>query len=182
MDLLIRFGAIVLSAGLIAGSPARVGNAATVASDAAVKAAFLFNFAKFTEWPSLAAGTPIVACVAGDEDIGAELTNTVRGQTIGGHTITVRKPQDSSFWMECQLLFIGDGESRHFAATGPPFKAQPILTVSDNKGFSQIGGIIELYVDQGRLRFLINLDAAERAKLRLSARLLSLAKVVHDGQ
>ncbi len=98
MDPLIRAGAIVLSAGLVAWSPAAAASAATVASDAAVKAAFLFNFAKFTEWPSLPSGTPIVACVAGDENIEAELVNTVRGQTIGGHTITVRKPQDSAYW------------------------------------------------------------------------------------
>jgi len=179
MALLIRPGiALLLVTGLLAPPPA---GAATAPSNAAIKAAFLFNFAKFTEWPSLAAGAPIVACIADDEDIAAELTQIVQGQTIGGRAIAVRQPQDNAFWGECQMLFVGESASRRFAANAPALRTQRILTVSDRKDFSRSGGIVELYLEQGRLRFAINLDAAERAGLRLSSRLLGLAKVVRDG-
>jgi hypothetical protein len=180
MALLVRRSALALAAVLIAASAA--GAAAAGTSDAAVKAAFVFNFAKFTEWPALAPGAPIVACVAGDDDIAAELVQIVKGETVGGHAVTVRQPHDSAFWGECQLLFVGSGERKAFAMLATALKGQPILTVSDGKDFSRSGGIVELYVEQGRLRFAINLDTAERARLRLSSRLLGLAKVVHDDR
>lgn len=179
MALLIRRSVLALAAGLLAASAG--GAAAATTSDASVKAAFVFNFAKFTEWPALAPGAPLVACIAGDDGIADAMATIVRGETVGGHAIQVRQPQDSSFWGECQVLFVGDSENRRFAASVPALRTQRILTVSDRKDFSRSGGIVELYTEQGRLRFAINLDAADRAGLRLSARLLGLAKVVRDG-
>ena len=176
----MRIAAVLLAALLLPVPPSA--GAAAGASDAAIKAAFLFNFVKFTEWPALTAGTPIVACIAGGDDIAAELSRIVKTETAGEHAIAVREPRDSAYWQECQILFVGSGEQRAFTAAVASIRTQPVLTVSDQKDFSRGGGIIELYIEQGRLRFAINLDAAERAKLRLSARLLGLAKVVRDGQ
>ena len=147
-----------------------------------MKAAFLYNFAKFAEWPALPPGAPIVVCVVGDDGIAAALVDTVRGQNISGHALEVSAASGQ----------------RHVAAlppavhrrcrdpSDPPtdlggIKTLPVLTVSDGKGFSRAGGIIELYVEGGRMRFAINVDAAERSGLRLSSRLLGLAKVIRDG-
>ena len=152
-----------------------------VAPDVAVKAAFLFNFAKFAEWPALPAGAPIVVCIVGDDGIAAALVDTVRGQNISGHALEVRRPQDSAAWRACHLLFIADAEARRSAGGLGAIRTLPVLTVSDGKGFSQAGGIIELYVEGGRMRFAINVDAAERSGLRLSSRLLGLAKIIRDG-
>jgi hypothetical protein len=176
MGLLIR----ALVATLIAVALPGAATAADVPSDAAVRAAFVFNFAKFTEWPGLAAGAPIVACVAKDEDIAAALTAIVRGETIGGHAMVVWRRNDDSPWEGCQVLFMPGGAARDFASVASAIRTRPVLTVSGSPGFSQHGGMIELFVDGGRLRFAINVDAVDRAGLHISSRLLGLAKVVHD--
>ena len=171
---------LALAAALIA-APAFAADASDVAPDVAVKAAFLYNFAKFAEWPGLPAGTPIVSCIVGDDGIAAALVETVRGQSINGHTLDVSRPQDSATWKACHLLFIADAETRRSAGGLGAIRTLPVLTVSDGKGFLQAGGIIELYVEGGKMRFAINADTAERTGLRLSSRLLGLAKIVRNG-
>ena len=109
------------------------------------------------------------------------VVEVVRGQHISGHSFDVRVLQDSSKWRACHLLFVADAETRRFAAGLDEIKALPVLTVSDSKGYSLAGGIIEFYVEAGRMRFAINPDAADRSGLRLSSRLLGLAKVVRNG-
>jgi len=167
---------------LVAALMAGASEAASQTSTApALKAAFLYNFAKFVEWPALPAGAPIVVCFVGDDGIAAGFVDTVRGQNISGHSFDVRMLQDSSKWRACHLLFIADAESRRSAGGLDEIKALPVLTVSDSKGFSLAGGIIELYVEDGRIRFVINLDAADRSGVRLSSRLLGLAKVIRNS-
>ncbi len=145
-----------------------------------IKAAFLYNFAKFVEWPALPPSAAIVVCLVGDDGIAAAFVETVRGQNISGHTFEVRRPRDSVTWRTCHLLFIADAETRRSAGGLDGIKTLPVLTVSDGKGFSRAGGIIELYVEGGRMRFAINVDAAERSGLRLSSRLLGLARIVRN--
>lgn len=156
-------------------------DAADVVPEVAVKAALLYNFAKFTEWPALPPAAPIVACIIGDDGIAEAFVQTVRGQSIGGHQLDVRRPPDHTAWRVCHLLFIAEVEARRSAAGLSGVRMMPVLTVSDGRGFSQTGGIIELYIENGRVRFAINLDAVGRSGLQLSSRLLGLAKVVRDG-
>ena len=144
---------------------------------AAVKAAFLYNFARFSEWPALADTAPIGACIIGDDAIAAAFAEIGRGHTVGGHPLVVRQPQDSTTWPTCHLLFIADAQVRKSAAALAGITTLPILTVSDAKGFAKTSGIIELYTKAGQLRFLINVNAAGRSGLRLSSKLLNLAKV-----
>ena len=165
---------------LVAASASAAGSGDDVASEIAVKAAFLYNFAKFTEWPRLPVRSAIVVCVAGDDGVATAFVETVRGQNIRGHAIEVRRPRDSAAWKTCQVLFVGEAESRRSAGGLSAIKTLPVLTVSDGRNFSQGGGIIELYVEAGRMRFAINVDAAERSGLHLSSRLLGLAKVVRS--
>ena len=171
-----------LAVTLIAAAGMAAGDGVTGTMEVAVKAALLFNFAKFAEWPSLAPGAPIAACVVGDDAIATALAGTVRGQQVSGHPLDVRRSQDSAMWRACQLLFVAGAEIRWSEDGVGGVRALPVLTVSDAPGFSQRGGIIELYLEGGRVRFAINVDAAERSGLRLSSRLLGLAKVVRDGQ
>ena len=155
--------------------------AGDVADDVAVKAAFLYNFAKFAEWPALAPGGAIALCVVGDDRIANALVETVRGQNISGHALEVSRPQDSATWRSCHLLFVANAETKRAAGGLNGIKTLPVLTVSDGKAFSQTGGIIELFVEGGRMRFAINVDAVEGAGLRISSRLLGLAKVTRNG-
>jgi len=169
---------VALVATLIASSGIAAG--ADVAPHVAVKAALLYNFAKFAEWPGLPSGAPIAFCVVGDEGMAAALVETVRGQNINGHMLEVARPQDSATWRACHLLFLAESEARQLAGGLEAIRELPVLTVSDGKDFSQASGIIELYVEGGRMRFAINLDAADRSGLRLSSRLLGLAKIIRN--
>jgi len=148
------------------------------ASDVAVKAAYLYNFARFTDWPSLPTGAPIVACIVGDDGIAAAFVEIVGVRTVDGHRLVLGHPPDSTTWPSCQLLFIAEAQIRRSAVALAGITTLPVLTVSDTKGFAQTGGIIELFANAGQLRFAINVDAAERSGLRLSSKLLSLAKVI----
>lgn len=151
-----------------------------VAPDVLVKAAFVFNFAKFTEWPALPPAAPFVTCVVGDDELAAALVATIRGQQISGRAVEVLRPADPAAWPACHLLFVADAEARQAAGGLTTVKTRPVLTVSDSKDFARSRGIIELYLEQGRMRFAINTDAAERAGLHISSRLLGLARVIRD--
>jgi hypothetical protein len=175
-----RMTGIMLAATLIAAPGAGADNGIDAASDFSVKAAFLYNFAKFAEWPALPAGAPIVACIVGDDMIAAAFVQTVRGQNINDHRLDVSRSPDSVMWRDCNLLFIAAAEVQRSAGALGAIRTQPVLTVSDGKGFAQAGGIIEFYVEGGLMRFEINVDSAERSGLRLSSRLLGLAKIIRD--
>jgi len=150
-------------------------------SNEAVTAAFLYNFAKFSEWTALPPGNPIVVCVVGDDAVAAAFVDIVRGQTVNGHALDTWRPLEARTWRSCHLLYIAAVETPRAAAGLGVLKALPVLTISDSKGFAQSGGIIELYVETQRVRFAINVDALERSGLRLSSRLLGLAKIVRDS-
>jgi hypothetical protein len=168
----------MLAAVLLAAPRVSAGQGPAVASDVAVKAAFLFNFAKFTDWPNLPAAAPITTCIVGDDAIAAAFVETVRDQRINGHALPLAPSQDAADWRNCRMLFVGQAEAPRSAAALDGLTSSPVLTVSDSKDFAAASGIIELYVDNGRMRFAINVDAAERAGLRLSSRLLGLARIV----
>jgi hypothetical protein len=150
--------------------------------DVALKAAFLYNFAKFAEWPALPSTAPIALCVRGNDSIAAALAQTVRGQSVGGHALEVWRDQEEGAWRLCQLLFIADSETSRSVKALNGIKSLPVLTVSDGKGFAEAGGVIELFVEEGRMRFVINVEAADRSGLRLSSRLLGLAKLIGKGR
>jgi hypothetical protein len=176
----LALACLVLVAALIAAPGRATGTSADVTSSA-VKAALLYNFAKYTEWPALRSGAPILACVVGDDGIASALVDTVRGQNINGHAIEVQRGQDSARWGGCHLLFIANTETKRSAGGLTGIRTFAVLTVSDGKSFSHAGGIIELYVEDGLMHFANNLDAVDRAGLRLSSRLLGLAKIIRDG-
>ena len=151
-----------------------------VAQDFEVKAGLFYNFAKFTVWPALPSGSRVVFCVVGAEEIATLLVDIVRGMRVGGHTMEVRRPVDTAGWRDCHLLFIADAGLRQRAGDIGAIRTEPVLTVSDSKGFARSGGMIELYLVEGRMAFSINQDAVERSGLRLSSRLLNLADIVRD--
>lgn len=146
-------------------------------SDTAITAAFLFNFAKFTEWRSLQPAAPLTLCVVGDGRIASALVETVRGQRISERPIEVKGMGRDGPVQSCHLLFISNAETRSARPVLDTLKSLPILTVSDGRGFAKADGIIELFIESERMRFAINPGAAERAGLHLSSRLLGLARI-----
>jgi hypothetical protein len=154
-----------------------------VAVESRLKAAFLYNFARFVEWPAEAlpgASDPIVICTIGQPDVTRELSLSVAEKKVDGHPILIRESSAALDAKDCQILFVGAGSERAAAALDRG-EGAPVLTVGDREGFARDVGIVNFAVRDNRLRFDINTDASDRAHLRLSAKLLLLANVVHDG-
>lgn len=148
-------------------------------SEHAVKAAFLYNFAKFVEWPDgtfRSPAEPVTFCVLGDGPVGGELERAVAGKTAAGRTVAVRRLSQLAGLDECRILFVGSSESPRLHQILAAVGRRPVLTVGEEEGFIGAGGIISFVVRQSRVRFRIEHDAAVRAGLRLSSRLLELAQ------
>lgn len=156
---------------------------AQTATAPALKAAFLYNFAKFTEWSpeALAPGDPLVLCVINDRAVGEMLVDLTKGRSIDGHTLVVAtmKP-DSAALASCRLLFASGLDATRSVALLESVAGQSVLTVSDLDKFAQRGGVAQLVVDHGTMSFFVNLDAMRRARILLSSKLLSLAQIVKD--
>lgn len=181
MGVLKPLARAVLVAAMLASAPTAtaVARETKSTSDAELKAAFLFNFAKFTEWPSPPADRPLVLCVVGDDRIAAALAGIVRGKTIADRALDV--PDSASLSPEdCHILFVSRSEGRKARSTIEALKARPVLTVSDDKGFARAGGILEFFIERDQVRFIVNPKAATRAGLKLSSRLLGLARIVDE--
>lgn len=174
--------AAVVAAAIVATPLGAASQGPERATDVVLKAAFLYNFAKFAEWPALGTGQTITVCIVGDDGLAAAFDKAAQGKPIGGHAVAMTQPIDTSTWKACHVLFIGDTEARRFADELSVIRTAPVLTVSDAPGFARRSGLVELYVEDGRMRFAINVDALERSRLQLSSRLLSLARVIRDRE
>jgi hypothetical protein len=146
-----------------------------------LKAAFLINFVKFAEWPegSPRPGQPFTFCVAGDLAVFEALDGIIKQQTGRRDGVGIYVGVAGPF-QNCQLLYLGGIDARDWRAALDALQHAPIFTVGDARGFAEGGGIAELKLDSGKMRFNINPGAAQRARLVLSAKLLSLATLVHE--
>ena len=145
-----------------------------------VKAAYLFNFAKFVEWPKTAfadENSAIVIGVAGENPFGTTLEDTVAGKRIGGRELQVRQVSSPGAARGCHMLFIADSERARLAQWLNAANGLPILTVGDWEGFAAGGGMIRFYRKDKTIRFRINLTRAEQAHLKISSKLLQVATV-----
>jgi YfiR/HmsC-like len=146
-----------------------------------VKAAFVLNFAKFIEWPPQAFLTPrdpVTICVLGHNSFGRALEETIHGKSIEGRAFVYRQVSDAEGANACQILFVASSERKHFRSLCAGLKAAGMLTVGEADGFAAQGAVINFKLDDGRVRFEINVDAAEHQQLHISAKLLGLAQIV----
>lgn len=146
-----------------------------------VKAAFLYNFAKLTDWPTntfAATNTPLVIGVVGKNPFDGELEAVISGKTIAGHPVDIVRFAMAGEIKACQVVFIPRSENGRQPATLAWLAGQPILTVGDAPEFARHGGIIGLVKAGGEIHFQINPAAAERAGLKLSSKLLRLAEII----
>ncbi|HSR08080.1 MAG TPA: YfiR family protein [Bryobacteraceae bacterium] len=145
-----------------------------------VKAAFLYNFAKFVEWPP---GTfakpndPIEICIVGQNPFGSTLEDMVQGKKMEGRAFAVRQLPDTQQAGKCQILFIGASEGKRTRALLEALKGAAILTVGETGDFTSLGGIVSFRLEGPRVHIQIALDTAEHARLRVSSKLLSLAEI-----
>jgi len=157
---------------------------ATPVDIAIIKAAFLYNFAKFAEWPAdvLPPGRGLSLCVLDERAVADALEQTIKGHAIEGHDLGVQVLAPNASTAGCHLLYISAAEARRSPQLIAGLRELPVLTVSDAAAFAESGGIIQLIVENDRMRFAINPAAADRAKVRLSAKLLSLARIVKEAR
>lgn len=151
------------------------------ATEYQIKAAFLFNFVKFVEWPSdsfPSESAPLQICVLGQNPLGQELENLTRGKTVSGRALEINHVSSLLRAKTCQLLFVSSSERRRTQEILAAMDGTSVLTVGDEEGFARRGGVINFLFENDRVRFEINVDAATRARLKISAKLLALAKLV----
>jgi hypothetical protein len=150
-------------------------------TEPAAKAAFLLNFARFTQWPveALLPGEPLTIC-ASDRDVADALEVTVRGREAGNRAVAARRIHIDGPFGDCDVLYVTRLDKRRAARLLESVLGAPVLTVSDEAGFAGWGGDIELFIEDGRMGFLVNRKAAERVGVRLSSRLLGLARFWKD--
>jgi hypothetical protein len=148
-----------------------------------LKAAFLYNFATYVEWPKDAfpdPRAPFRVGVCGKDPFGPILEDTFRGKTVGGRPIVVNRSPDAADLRTCQLVFVPatEGTSRALKA----LDGARALTVGEREGFAAENGCVNFYLEGQRVRFEINVAAAKRAELKISSKLLRLARMVGDAK
>jgi hypothetical protein len=147
------------------------------------KANMLWNIAKFVEWPALPddKGTPLVFTILGEDDLAANLAGLLSSRTVNGRPVFVRfarRPQDAR---GSQILYLAASESERMTVVLAAVDSAAVLTVSDAPGFAEHGGMVGFATDGTRVRFEVNRNQAERSGLKLSAKLLSLARLVNEA-
>jgi len=154
------------------------------ASEYLIKAGFIYNFAKFVEWPSTAFSqpdSPIMIGVLGTDPFGSVLDRLVEDKKIGARGFVVKRykwGKDLKDLKECKILFVSASEKAHIDEIVQAVKGLPILMVGETPGFAERGGMIRFTLEDNRVRFEINVDAAHQADLNISSRLLTLAKII----
>lgn len=151
-----------------------------VADEYPVKAAFIFNFAKFVEWPAVAfkgPEDPFAICVLGQNPFGTALEDVVRNKTVADRGFVVREVLNAQQASKCHIVFVTASERKRFHSILEELKGHSILTVGEAEDFVANGGVINFKLKDARVRIEIDTGAAERAKLRISSKLLSLAEI-----
>jgi hypothetical protein len=145
-----------------------------------VKAAYLFHFAQLVDWPPSAFGQDdksVFFCTYGDDPFHGELEK-MEGKQIQARSVRVRHLKETEDARNCQILFVDKSQRKHFAILLAQLGGAPVVTVGESDNFVQEGGVIRFCLEDNKVRFEINLEAAERARLKISSRLLLLAKTV----
>lgn len=162
---------------LLALSPARA-----APTEYELKAAFIYQIARFVEWPSSpapATSAPLRLCVLGGNPFGPAL-ETIRGKPVNERKMEISLLDTNTDPRECNILFIASSAERHLERIAAISRGAGMLTVGDTQGFAQRGAMINFFVENGKIRFEINPEASQRAGLKISSQLLKLARIVRE--
>jgi hypothetical protein len=170
--------ALVIAALALAPTPVL---AAAQPSEQEVKAAFLYHFAQYVEWPAAAfdsPSSPLVLGVVGDGGFLPAINSAVADKSVAAHRIVVKAVRTTAEMSGCHMIFVAPSEISRLPAILDALDALPVLTVGDAEGFAQAGGDIGLVIEDGKVGFQINPGAARYAGLKISSKLLRLAEIV----
>jgi len=157
---------------------------ADISKEYQLKAAFLYNFTKFVEWPSRCfanATSPITISILGDNPFAEELETAVRGRRVNGRPVVVKVIDSIAQADDAQVLFVAAKNEARLGGTLGALQQTGVLTVGESRQFAAMGGIITFTLQTDKVRFQINQPASEQAGLRINAQLLKLATVVHSA-
>jgi hypothetical protein len=149
-----------------------------------LKAAFLFNFAKFIDWPDKSFSSPqspFIICILGTDPFGHAMDDVLQDKTIDNRPVTITHLKNVAQAKQCHMVFVSQSETTHLTDILLQLRGARILLVGESDGFAAAGGTIQFVREDNHVRFWINPDAADRAGLKVSSKLLSLARVVHDS-
>lgn len=148
-----------------------------------VKAAFLFNFISFVEWPASVfpdADSPFNIGILGTDPFGQSLAQIIKGEKFKGRPLVIVRSQDIGALLACQIVFIPSSEMRDLRQILKQVEKKPILTVGEKKGFASHGGIINFCIRDEQIKLEINPKVARSAGLKIAAQLLSLSRIVDE--
>jgi hypothetical protein len=148
-----------------------------------VKAVFLYNFARFVEWPADAfpqADSPFIIGVLGEDPFGPYLDETVRGEKVNERSLITIRYEKAGDIENCHILFISKSLTEKQEGILSAIKGKKILTVGDVSGFTKNGGMIRFLNEDNRIKILINLEAVKSEELVISSKLLRIAKIVES--
>jgi hypothetical protein len=153
-------------------------------SEYQIRAAYIYNFANFVGWPSTSfadSTAPFVICIVGDDPFGAALDQIVKGELIGTHPIVVERLKSVDEIKDCHILYCMSNDRLQAVQIVQKLKGLSVLSVGEFKDFATIGGIVRFIVEEDRVRFELNIDAAKGAKLAVSSKLQKVALRIIGG-
>lgn len=179
---LFSLACVLIAASLCAAAGDGASASGPAPGEYEIKAAFLFNFAKFVEWPPAALGEnePIRIGILGKDPFGPDLEKTIQGKKIGDHPVELERYADRLPQKLPHVLFICASEKKNQARILAQTNGTSTLTVSEADGFCEAGGIINFKRAERKVRFEINPKAGERQKFKLSSKLMGVALRVVD--
>jgi len=152
-------------------------------SEYLIKAGFIYNFANLVQWPANAFSqpdSPIVIGILGEDPFGTILDRVLAGKRVNGRAFLVKRLKSVLDLKECHIVFVSSSELTHLAEAIHSVKGMPILTIGEIPGFARRGGVINLVLEDNKVHFEVNVEAAKEADLTISSRLLALARIVQE--
>lgn len=172
---------LLFAAGILFSNAAQARAQSEASTEYQLKAAFLYNFARFVDWPPEAfrdASAPLVVCIEGDDPFGNALDQTFQGKTVNGRAFVIRRGRQLPELKQCHIVFISSSERRRLPQIFSRLQGASVLTVGESERFASSGGVIQFALQDNRVHLLINPDAAARARLKVSSKLLAIAAIV----
>jgi hypothetical protein len=170
-----------MAASLASAAPVPATGQDSPSKEYKIKAACLINFLKFVEWPEegkTEAPEPIVIGILGQNPFGSFLDDLAKDQKVRGRAIHLKKLDPSDVVTGCHVLFFASVEKDRMGEILKTLEGRSILTIGEHRGFAQEGGIVNFFIEENKVRFEINPDQAKKSRLKISSKLLSLAKIV----
>lgn len=155
----------------------------SAADEYQLKAAFVYNFTRFVEWPAASSndGAPFVISVLNEDRLAAKIQELVKGERIGNRPIVVRRLNRKSEIGNCNILYVSVKDASDIKDQLSNISRRGTLTVSDAPNFARWGGIIRFFKDDNKLRMQINIDEARASRFGISSKLLSLSSIYNSN-